>query len=119
MLLINLITNNILDPDEVEFLRPLYSKSVLDVGNKKVEINKGVTQGSTISPALFNIFIKPMLKLLNREFNIEDTDDIAIYAINIINKLSYEPSITINQRWRIHPCVQWLSFKIFENRRRR
>ena len=29
-------------------------------------------QGSEISPALFNIFIEPMLLELNREFNIED-----------------------------------------------
>ena len=29
-------------------------------------------QESIISPALFTIFIEPMLKILNREFNIED-----------------------------------------------
>ena len=61
MLFANLLTNNILDSDEVELLRTLYSKIVLIVGNKKVEINKGVMQRSIISPALFNIFIEPML----------------------------------------------------------
>ena len=68
-------------------------------------------QGSIISPALFNKFIQPMLKLLNREFNIEDivayADDIAICvysigelnkAINIINKWSNEAGIPINFR---------------------
>ena len=57
-------------------------------------------QGSIINPALFNIFIEPMLKIL---FNIEIifayADDIAICvysigelyrAINIINKWSNE-----------------------------
>ena len=39
-------------------------------------------QESTLSPALFNIFVETMLKLRNREFNIEVifayADDIAI-----------------------------------------
>ena len=45
MLFANLLTNNILDLDEVEFMGTLYSKTVLTVGNQKVEINKGVMQG--------------------------------------------------------------------------
>ena len=89
-------------------MRTLHSKTVLTVGNQKLEINKGVMKEYTISPALFNIFIEPMLKLLNREFNIEDifvyTNDIAIClysitelykAINIINKWSNEANIPI------------------------
>ena len=65
--------------------------------------------GFIISRALFNTSIEPMLKLLNREFNIEDifayADDIAIYvysvnklnkAINIINKWSNEAGIPKN-----------------------
>ena len=68
-------------------------------------------QGSIISPALFNILIESMLKLLNREFIIEDifayADDIAICvyyigklhkAINIINKWNNEAGIPINFR---------------------
>ena len=71
MLFANLLTNDILDSDEVEFLGSCYSKTVLTVGKQKVEINKGVMQRSIISPVLLNIFIEIMLKLLNREFNIE------------------------------------------------
>ena len=71
----NLLTNNILYSDELEFLRTFYSKTVLIVGNQKVEISKGVMQGSITSLALFNIFIQPILKLLNREFNIEEALD--------------------------------------------
>ena len=70
-------------------------------------------QVSIISPALFNIFIEPMLKLLNRlnrEFNIEDifayADDIALSVhsiselnktINIINRYTYK----FQKKW--HP----------------
>ena len=65
--------------------------------------------GSTISPALPNIFIEPMLKLLNREFNIEDIfayadDTICLYSISElhkamnINKWSNEAGIPINFR---------------------
>ena len=50
MLFADFITNNIL-ADEVEFLRILYSKTVLTVSNRKVETNKRVMQGFTISPA--------------------------------------------------------------------
>lgn len=62
-----------------------------------------------ISPALFNIFIEPMLLELNREFNIEDifayADDIAVCiysvnqlrnAINIIETWSNKVGIPIN-----------------------
>ena len=87
----------------------MYSKTKLTIGKEKVEIYKGVMQGSVISPALFNIFIEPMLLELNREFNIEDifayADDIAlcIYsvnqlrnAINIIETWSNKVGISIN-----------------------
>ena len=51
ILLVNLLTNHILNSDEVEFLRTLYSKTILTVGNQKAKINKGVIQGSIISPS--------------------------------------------------------------------
>ena len=83
---------------------------MLTVGNQKVEINKVVMQGSIIiSPALFNIFIEPLLKLLNRELKIQDifayADDISICvysvgklnkAINKINKWSNEAGIYLS-----------------------
>ena len=85
-------------------MRTLYSKTILNFGNQRVEINKGVMQGSIISPALFNIFIESMLKLLNWEFNIEDifayADDIAIcvHCIIELNKAINEAGIPINFR---------------------
>ena len=111
MLYANLLTNKILDSDKVEFLRTIYSKTVWTLGNQKVEINKEDHARFYHCPALFNKFIEPMLKLLNREFNIFDifayVDDIAICvysvnelnkAINIINKWSNEAGILINFR---------------------
>ena len=91
MLFANLLISNILDSDELKILKTFYSKIILTVGDKKLEINKGVMQGSIISPALFNIFIEPMLKLLNRELNIGDifayADDtaISVYSVNELN----------------------------------
>ena len=87
----------------------MYSKTKLTIGKEKVEIYKGVMQVSVISPALFNIFIEPMLLELKREFNIEDifayADDITlcIYsvnqlrnAINIIETWSNKVGIPVN-----------------------
>jgi len=92
MLFESLKENNILETDEISFLRTLYSKTSLTVGKEKVKVHKGVMQGSIISPALFNIFIEPLLRKLNREFNIEDifayADDraICIYSMNELRK---------------------------------
>jgi len=111
-LLFNILHDkNILDSEEIAFLRTLYSKTTLTVGNKKVEIHKGVMQGSVISPALFNIYIEPFLRKLNVEFDVEDifgyADDIAVCvytigqldrAIKIINEWSASAGIPINLR---------------------
>jgi hypothetical protein len=109
MLFESLKENKILENDEIAFLRTLYTKTKLTIGKEKVEIHRGVMQGSVISPALFNIFIEPLLKKLNREFNIEDifayADDIAICvysihqmrkAIEIIEEWSNKAGIPIN-----------------------
>ena len=87
MLFDTIAINNTLDSEEIAFLRTLYSKTTLTVGNQKVQMNKGVMQGSIISPALFNIFIEPLLRKLNVEFNMEDifayADDIAVCVYSI------------------------------------
>ena len=45
-------------PEEINFLEQLYARYKLRVGNKTLKSNKGVAQGSIISPALFNIFLE-------------------------------------------------------------
>ncbi len=109
MLFSTLLSKRILNDDEITFLRTLYSKTTLTVGNGKIEIHKGVMQGSIISPALFNIFIEPLLRELNKIANIEDifayADDIAVctYSINelrriihVLNEWSTKAGIPIN-----------------------
>jgi hypothetical protein len=111
MLFKSLRQNNILDEDEITFIRTLYSKTNLTVGNEKVRIYKGVMQGSIISPALFNIFVEPLLIKLGIEFNIEDVfayaDDIAVCiysihqlrkAVEIIEEWSNKAGIPINYK---------------------
>ncbi len=54
----------------------------ITVGKEKVNIYKGVMQGSVISPALFNIFLEPLLMELSDLFGSGQVfayaDDIAI-----------------------------------------
>ena len=59
-------------------------------------------QGSIISPALFNIFIEPLLNNLSLEFNIEDifgyADDIAVC---IYSKNQLQRAVDIIEEWSI------------------
>ena len=57
--------------------RNTYSHTKIKLGKEDVCINKGVMQGSTISPALFNIFLEPLLTEIS---NLTGTNDIYAYA---------------------------------------
>ena len=58
-----LIVKNILEPAEVEFLRALYSNTIITIGkNERLQVNKGVLQGSVISPSLFDIFVEELVE---------------------------------------------------------
>ena len=101
--------NRILEEEEIQFLRALYANTYISIGRYKVRMSKGVMQGSTISPALFNIFLEPLLETLSMRISPEDlfvyADDIAIliysteeldYAINTIKTWSRDNEVPIN-----------------------
>jgi hypothetical protein len=72
----------ILEHDEIEFLRALYSKTYISTGSERINIFKGVMQGSIISPALFNIFLDPLIEDISNELGVENVlayaDDLAV-----------------------------------------
>ena len=106
----NLITKAILEPLEVEFLRALYSNTTITIGEKQtLQINKGVMQGSVLSPALFDFFFEELiieLTELHGETNVfAYADDLAAictsfaqlhHLIDTIDKWSKDNSTPIN-----------------------
>jgi hypothetical protein len=64
-------------------LECLYSRYRIKIGNKYLKSNKGVAQGSLISPALFNIYIEDLSDKLRNEAGI-DLEDLLYYADDIL-----------------------------------
>jgi len=71
--------HKVLKDEEVNFLRVLYKKYKLKLGEYSFQLNSGVSPESTISPGLFNIYIESLLKLLNNKGKL-DVRDILAYA---------------------------------------
>ena len=71
---------NILEKDEITFQKAIYDKIVIRAGKTYFRPNLGVAQGSIISPALFDIYLEPLLKLKE----IIPIKDIFAYADDVL-----------------------------------
>lgn len=72
-----------LDEEEINYLEALYTMYRIRSGNKIIRYNKGVTQGSILSPALFDIFIEDLVLAINQSTNMS-LEDILLYADDIL-----------------------------------
>jgi hypothetical protein len=73
---------NILSKKEIQYLKALYSRNVVKLGDHSFKPNIGVAQGSIISPALFDIYSEDLLKKI--EAAGIDKEDILAYADDIL-----------------------------------
>ena len=87
----------ILPEKEISYIEQLYARYRIKIGKNLLKTNKGVAQGSMISPALFNIYIEDLSIELGEKanINIEDrllyADDVLLFTTSIkqTNKGSY------------------------------
>jgi hypothetical protein len=91
-----------LNNEEIDYLEALYSYYRIQIGNKTIKFNKGVAQGSILSPALFNIFIEDLVIELATELNMS-IEDILLYADDILilcqSQNQIQRCIEIIEKW--------------------
>ena len=95
-------TKGIFTEEEIQFLEALYSRYTIKLGKEYIRSNKGVAQGSIISPALFNIFVEDLAETLQKETGIP-LDDLLFYADDLLtlssNQNQLKKCIQIIEEW--------------------
>ena len=91
-----------LDEEEIDYIEALYSRYRIRIGNKVIKYNKGVAQGSILSPALFDIFIEDLAQELAEVIGIS-YEDILFYADDILvlcqTQAQLKQCINIIEEW--------------------
>jgi len=94
----------IFDEDEVEFLEQIYARLKIRIGKQLIRPNRGVAQGSIISPALFNIFIEDLSSDLQSHAGI-NLDDLLFYADDLLtlcaSKEQLRKAIRVIKKWSL------------------
>ena len=57
----------VLDKEEIDLIKAIYSRNEIHMNGETFKPNVGVSQGSVISPALFNVYIEPLYEEIEKE----------------------------------------------------
>ena len=88
--------------DEIDYLEALYAQYRIQIGDRKIKYNRGVAQGSILSPALFDIYIEDLAEELSLKTGLS-FEDILFYADDILilcqSPAQIKKCIEIIERW--------------------
>lgn len=91
-----------MDEEEIEYLEALYSQYRIQIGDKKIRYNRGVAQGSILSPALFDIYIEDLAEEISLKTELS-FEDILFYADDILilcqSPTQIKKCIEIIEKW--------------------
>ena len=72
----------VLEAKEIDFIEQLYARYRIKLGGSRLRCNKGVAQGSVISPSLFDIYIEDLSSEILK--NSVHSEDILYYADDVL-----------------------------------
>ena len=88
--------------DEIDYLEALYAQYRIQIGDRKIKYNRGVVQGSILSPALFDIYIKDLAEEISLKTGLS-FEDILFYADDILilcqSPAQIKKCIEIIEKW--------------------